>query len=140
MFKKSLTILAVVSFLLIAAGARAGEEGKNPFSLRDQDKKGLSLLDPQRLSLSHSYGLYFSTGKDAKSLALYRSSIRYRLAKPLTVEMDLGYLHHPLFKRGYQQGVLLSRMGIDYRPSPYFNLQINISRNPWLDPWFRGER
>ncbi len=140
MFRKSLTILAVVSFLLVAAGARAGEEGKSSFSLRDQDKKGLSLLDPQRLSLSHSYGLYFSTGKDAKSLALYKSSIRYRLAKPLTVVMDLGYLHRPSFKGSYQKGLLLSHLGIDYRPSPYLNMQINISRNPWFDPWFRGGR
>jgi len=139
MFKKSLTILAMISFILIAFGARAGVEGEDPFSLKDQNRSGVSLLDPQRLSLSHSYGLYFSSGRGTKSLALYRSSIRYHLAQPLTVNMDLGYVHSP-FKGDDQGRFFIPHLGIEYKPNRFFDLRISISRGSLLYPPMGGGR
>ncbi len=139
MFRKQLIGLAIIGLLFVASRAGAGEGGKSSFNLREQGSKGFSLLDPQRLSLTQSYGLYFSTGKGSRNFALYQNSIRYKLAEPLILSMDLGYLHRPL-RGDLRRGFFLSHLGIDYRPNPYFNLQINISRSPWAAPPFRGER
>ena len=134
MSKRLLILLALVS-LLGTGNGRGGEQGQqNLFK-----QQGFSLLDPQRLSLSHSLGFYFSSEKGVQSVALYRSSIRYRLSKPLTISMDLDYLHRRI-KDSYQKRFLLTNLQVDFHPSPWLNLQINVTSSPWVNPLFKGGR
>ena len=63
----------------------------------------LGLLEPERFSMSQRYILGFSSdGRSGHMQGMYLNTIRYRFARPLTLQLRLGYVgSSTLFGAGY---------------------------------------
>jgi hypothetical protein len=98
--------------------------------------KSLMLVDPSRLSISHSLsmsygsaGMYGSGGSSVTGLFL--SHVNYRLADPLHVWMDVGMGFHPGMNAGpgNEPSVIVPGFGLLYQPSEKFRFEV-IVQNP----------
>ncbi len=97
--------------------------------------KSLSLLDPARLRMYHSYTFsYFSGAKTSGSFGIYTTTLKYQLSNPLSLTLSLNYLHQPLSVFGRDDlGVknsILPNFQLHYRPSNSFSLWINVLTFP----------
>jgi len=108
--------------------------------------KTFSLLDPAKLYIRNSYSFsYVSAGKYSGSFGLYQSSIGYQVAKPLYLQVDLGYLHQPFgFKNSIDVGNrFFPNVHMLYRPSENFSLSINVLTGPsnsYNSYWYLEDR
>lgn len=112
------------------------------------DTKSLSLLDPARLRMSHSYTFsYFSGAKTSGSFGVYTTVLKYRLSKPLSLTLSLNYLHQPLSvfqsagsKFGREdlriKNTILPNFQLHYRPNNNFSLWIDVVT--FLAPFYLG--
>ncbi len=99
------------------------------------NNKSLSLLDPARLRMCHSYTFsYFSSGKTSGSLGLYTTAIKYQLSNPLSLTLSLNYLHQPLSVFGRNdprmKNAILPNFQLSYKPNNNFSLWINVLTFP----------
>ena len=83
--------------------------------------QGLSLLDPQRLQMSQSFGLvYSSNGKKGDMVGLYQNLLSYRISPRLNLKVNLGYMHRPLAdsqaSAGLSRQALMTAFQVDFRP------------------------
>lgn len=96
---------------------------------------GLLGLDPNKFSMSHSYSLSFTTfGGNSYNYGLYLNTMKYRLADPLTMYMQIGFQHQP-FGSGLGNGplnneIFISGAGMEYKPSENFKVQFRYSQRP----------
>lgn len=101
----------------------------------ESNNRSFSLLDPQRLKISHSYAFsYFSSGKTSGSFGIYTTTLNYKLSDPLSLTLSLNYLHQPLsvFRQDnlrIKDGIL-PNFQLHYKPSNNFSLWINILTYP----------
>jgi hypothetical protein len=106
--------------------------------------RGLSLLDPSRFSMSHSYTVSFtSSGGEGHMMGLYMNTMNYQFSDPLSVTVHVGYRHQPFAPANTRQledatGVL-SGFELEYRPAKNFFLKIEYGATPYLsNPYFRN--
>jgi hypothetical protein len=83
--------------------------------------QGLSLLDPQRLDMSHSFGLiYSSDGKKGDMVGLYQNLLSYRFSPRLNLRVNLGFMHRPFLNSqastGLNRQALMTAFQVDFRP------------------------
>jgi hypothetical protein len=83
--------------------------------------QGLSLLDPQRLQMSQSFGLvYSSDGKKGDMVGLYQNLLSYRVSPRLNLKVNLGFMHRPLAdsqaSTGLNRQALMTAFQVDFRP------------------------
>lgn len=106
------------------------------------------LLDLSRLSFHQSYSLsYFSGGGYSANQGVYTTSIGYRIADPLYVQVDLGLVHQPSALFGGDTRQLDARVRpnffLRYAPSNKFSLSIDVRTMPAYgfgfgpSPWAR---
>ena len=140
----------ILVFLLVAFPSIAFPQNLGPGSEKsygdesflglDSKSKSLSLLDPSRVKMWHSYTFsYFSGGGGSGNIGLYLNTIEYRPADPLRLQVSLGYLHQPFSVIGnnYSGGKILPNFQLWYNPSSKIYLHINISSIPsWYDQSF----
>jgi len=94
------------------------------------------LFDPSRLQIAQSYSLsYFSGGPaGSRNVGVYMSSIGYRIADPLYVQLDLGVVHSPgaLFGGDGRNldAQILPNFLLSYAPSSKFNLIVDVRTLP----------
>lgn len=93
-------------------------------------------LNPNKFSMSHSYTLSFSTiGGESISQGLYLNTMQYQLSSPLTMYLQLGFLHQPFGDFGQQDlshnQFFLSGAGVEYKPSKHLSLQFEFSQRPY---------
>jgi len=130
----------VVLFALFLLSARTEASETSPGSPKsllrvNSNDKSLSLLDPARLKMYHSYTFsYFSSGKTSGSLGIYTTTIRYRLSDPLSLTLSLNYLHQPLsvFQRndlGIKNRIFPNFL-LNYRPNSNFSFNVKILTFP----------
>ncbi|MFQ5769305.1 MAG: hypothetical protein ACE5HX_02130 [bacterium] len=98
---------------------------------------GLIGLDPNKFSMSHSYSLSFTTfGGHSFSQGLYLNTMKYQLSNPITMYLQVGFLHQPLGDLGQnsllKNQLFLSGAGLEYKPSENFKLQFEFSQQPNL--------
>jgi len=99
-----------------------------------------SLIDLSRLEMKHSYSIsYFSSGGTGTTIAMYMNSIKYRISNPLTLNINLAWVHQPgaLFSqdRGTptDYGKILPSFRLEYRPSEKFYFEIGYhSIHPYM--------
>ena len=101
----------------------------------ESDAKNSSLLDPQRLRISHSYSFsYFSNSNTSGSYGTYTTTLRYQLSNPLSLTLSLNYLHQPLSVFGRNdlkvKNSILPNFQLHYKPSNSFSLWINVLTFP----------
>jgi hypothetical protein len=94
------------------------------------------LFDPTRLKIGQSYSLaYFSGGPaGSQSVGVYTSSIGYRIADPLYVQLDLGVVHSPGALFGGEGRNLDAQIRpnflLSYAPSDKFSLVVDVRTFP----------
>jgi len=97
---------------------------------------GLLGLDPARFSMSQSYTLSFITGGGhSYNQGLYLNTMRYQLSNPLSMFLQLGFVHQPLGSLGennfqQQSEIFVSGVGLEYKPSDNFRMQFEFSQQP----------
>jgi hypothetical protein len=97
---------------------------------------GLLGLDPAKFSMSQSYSLSFVTGGGhTYNQGLYLNTMRYQFSNPLSMYLQLGFVHQPfgnLGEENLKQGsdVFVSGAGLEYKPSENFKLQLEFSQQP----------
>jgi hypothetical protein len=88
-------------------------------------------LDPQRFSMSHSYGLTFTRwGNQSLNYGVYTNRIEYKISNPLTLRTNISILHQPFSMIGgnmnsSQFGVLPS-FQLEYRPSENMRMSLDV--------------
>lgn len=86
------------------------------------------LLDPSRLSMSHTYSMMFSSdGTSGALTGLYLNTLRYRFDAPLLMEVQVGYLHGGggLLGGRMEAGAghfVVPGVKVQYRPSKRFTV------------------
>lgn len=95
----------------------------------------LPFFDLSRFDLSHSYSIgYFSGGGFSGSRAYYSGTLLYRIARPLTLTLNLGILHDPgaIFgdKKFSDNSQFLPSGWLDWRPSDNFRMSIGFETVP----------
>jgi hypothetical protein len=103
----------------------------------------LQFFDLSRFDISHSYSFgYFSGSGFSGSRALYNGTIRYQIANPLTLTLNLGVLHDPgaIFgdKRLSDNSAFLPSGWLDWRPSKNFRMSIGFESLPAIYHYNRG--
>ncbi len=126
-------VALVLLFNTAVAQPYSGERSGDYFS--NLDKPGFSLLDPSRLSTSHSYSFsYFSGNGRSGSIGMLMNSVEYRISNPLKVTFNLGVLHNPSAFIGRSQSgispVMIPGFQLQYRPSRNFLFQMNFQSFP----------
>ena len=147
---KKITILILLSIPLVVS-AQVAPDLKNKSYV---GKSAVSLFDPSKLSMSHSYSLgFYSGGGRSGNIGLYMNSIEYAFSNPLKIRIDLGYLHSPsgLFSGSsstMKNGVIVPGVTIDWRPSKHFNFRLDYRQHPQsydrrqgsdYEPWYPKE-
>jgi len=95
----------------------------------------LPFFDPSRFNLSHSYSIgYFSGSGYSGTQALYNGTVRYQIASPLMLTLNLGVLHDPgaIFgdKKFSDNSRFLPSGWLDWRPSKNFMMSIGFETVP----------
>lgn len=154
--KKCLWLLLVALWLFLPLALAQPQESQfnsddNELLGVKSEAKNFSLLDPRRLSMQHSYTFsYFSNSKFSGSLGVYSTTLNYQLSKPLSLTLNLNYLHQPIsvFRRDNLEikNEILPNFQLRYRPNNNFSLWINVvtfpSPNGWGNEnfWWQRER
>ena len=98
----------------------------------------VSFLNPNRFSMHQSYSLSFASGgTGSASSGVYLNTLSYKLASPLTLSMDMGFytpIHstipgtrqNSLSSPGAGTSMILPRLGLEYKPSDNFSLNLEI--------------
>jgi len=113
----------------------------NPFA-------GLSILDPNKFSMSHSFSMsFFSLDGKGVSQGLYLNTITYQIANPLLFRLQWGIQSYPYnsLAKGhpaFQSGLFLSGAELQYRPNDKFEMKFQIHQMPYYQPydnsWYRN--
>lgn len=96
----------------------------------------LGFIDLTRFKMSQSYGISFYSGDGySGSYAVYRNTIRYQLAKPLMLTLNMNILHDPgaLWNdKPFGQSAKFFPSGyLDWKPSDNFRLSIGFEKRPY---------
>jgi hypothetical protein len=150
---KARTLFIAIFILTLAAAVTAQRSGDFPKSSDYVAKNSsLSLLDPSRLHMSHSYSLmYTSSRAGSYSLGMYLNSIEYQVSDPLKIRIDVAYLHQPGALIGARNnsvidGRILPGISINWQPTKnmFFHIgyrQVPVTyrysnSNPLLDNYY----
>lgn len=92
----------------------------------------LGFLDPSRMTFSHSYTMsYMSTGGEGVMRGLFMESIGYRLSDPVSLTLNLGYLHQPYSSYGpdgvFQSGQFVGGAALTWRPRKDMFLRFEVA-------------
>jgi len=152
MNKKIIIILVLVMVLPIVLSAQLKRQDK-PVEIKKEllqpsnQYLGFNLLDPSRLTMSHSVSMsYFSTGGRGLSQTMYLNTIRYQIATPLMMTLQWGiqnYPHNSFSKDNpaFQSGFFLSGAELKYKPNDKFEVKFQYRSMPGLNnPYYRRDR
>ncbi len=97
-----------------------------------------ALVKSDKFSMSHSYSLsYMSAGKYSGSMGLYLNTMKYQFSDPLTMQVSVGYLHHPfgggikgLNKNPGQGEVFLESASFQYKPTETMSITVDYRQIP----------
>jgi len=133
--KKMILILVCVSGMLFAQNPDGLATGKS--SNIFESPKGFmdSLLDPSKLSISHSYSMSFSRfGNQSLNQGLYLSTIRYQPTDAVEMQLRIGMLHQPFGQSPLNQDtngrVFIQRAMMRYQPTSSMTLTFDYQVLP----------
>ena len=147
---RKLIIALVIVFLMLPSLSSAQLKRQDqPLSIREElikpanDFFGLSILDPSKLSISHSVSMsYFSIGGKGVAQNIYLNTLRYQIAPPLMLTVQWGIRQFPynslakdspLFKNGF----FLSGAELRYKPSDKMEMSIQFNAMPgYYNPYY----
>ena len=145
---KRLMVLFVLLMIPVVGSAQLKRQDQ-PISIKEEllkpanDIFGLSILDPSKLSMSHSISMsYFSIGGRGIAQNLYLNTLRYQIAPPLMLTVQWGIRQFPynsfakdspLFKSGF----FLSGAELRYKPSKNLEMSFQFNSMPtYYSPYY----
>ena len=140
-----LLLLIITSSVLIAQSQNEKSVVFKP-SEGFQKTRGFldQLLDPNKLSISHSYSLsYYTAGGSGYNQGLYLNTINYQFSDPLLMQVRFGYLHQPFGgSNNISEGnnkFFVQRAMLQYRPFKNTTLVIDYQAypSPLMNPYYR---
>jgi len=160
MLERMMRLLVIALLLMPAASFAYGELPDQRVgltlprleqSISSGTSQGLSLLNPERLQMSQSYGMavsYSSGQGKGDLLGLYQNTLSYRFSPRLNVQMGLGFLHRPLAtfseNSATRNQALMTAFQVDYRPfdNIFFHFSYQSlpgigSYDSWTNRWSR---
>jgi hypothetical protein len=153
---KKVIVLAIL-VVMLAAPLYAQRMGNMPLTINEPSKSSFSLLDPNRIHMSQSYSFMYSSSRyGSQSLGLYLNSIEYQVSDPLTIYLDIGYLHNPGALVGSRNeylgdGKIIPAVAVDWKLSNNMFFHFSYREVPgyyyydgYYEPWYersgRGAR
>lgn len=132
-------VLVLALFAFFCAGNSViaqpyADSGKKDY-LSGIAQPGLSIIDPSRISTSHSYSFsYFSNNGHSGSVGMLMNSIEYRVSDPLKITLNLGVMHNPSAFIGQSSNglspTIMPGINVQYRPSENVFLMMNFESIP----------
>ncbi len=155
--KKIALLLAMMLVLSSISYAQFKDDLSNQPSvqsglIRSDDSNGLFLgfLNPANLSMHQTISMSFATmGGQSLSLAMFTSSVAYKISDPLTLSADVSLLNSPYSSLGSKfsqslNGIYLTRAELNYHPTNNFSIDFQFNQNPlyryynpysYYNPW-----
>jgi hypothetical protein len=141
--------LIIVALLFSCSVSQAQFRGREPVKQNVSDnivqQSGPSILgfiDLNKFSMQHSFSMsYNNFGEQSLGLTSYTNSIRYQIAKPLSLRADISMQYSPFnslpqaFKNDLNK-VFLERAQLDYSPSD--DLRISLQYRNYNSGYYRG--
>lgn len=134
-------ILIILVILTLSASAFSQYRDSSQPSLKSrftQPQSGLfGLLNNPNLNMSHYYSMMYSSYSGGSVMqGMYLNSIRYQLSNPLTLNMNLGFMHQPYssYQGGFTDQTNAAFIGgaeLIYRPSKNFILSVGFNNIPY---------
>lgn len=139
-----LKVLAVVGILVPQLLLSQVEDTASPTSISEYLRAGsgyglglkpLGFLDPSRMTFSHSYTMsYLSAGSEGVMRGLFMETIGYRLSDPVSLTLNLGYLHQPYSTYGPEgiskSGAFVGGAALTWRPRDNMFLHFEVANYP----------
>lgn len=104
-------------------------------------------FNPENFKMFHSYSFSYTTfGKSSLALDVYTNSMFYKIADPLTMEVDISLTHSPYNNFGKQfqnqlNGIYVSRAALNWRPSENTLINLEFRNYPTslylMNPYYR---
>lgn len=152
MNKKIVTIFVLILILPTVLSAQLKSQDK-PVQIKNEllqpanEYLGFSLLDPSRLTMSHSVSIsYFSMGGRGMSQTMYLNTLRYQIATPLMMTLQWGIQNYPhnsfaTNNPAFQNGFFLSGAELKYQPNDKFEVRFQYRNMPGLyNPYYSRNR
>lgn len=86
--------------------------------------KGFSIFNPERFKMTHSYSMFYSSGKFGGIGGLYTNAIDYKISDAVNMSFRFGYMFKPgIFNSknnsfsGFNNGIILPNFDLKYQPS-----------------------
>ncbi len=146
-------VLAFTVLIPMLAGAQTDNSSTlrvNDY-LRSGSGYGLGLqpfgfLDASRMTFNHSYSMsYLASGNQGVMRGLFMETIGYRISNPLSLTVNLGYMHQPYSSLGpdglTQEGSFVGGAALTWRPAKNMFLHLEVANypqynyNPYWNPF-----
>jgi hypothetical protein len=135
MMKRMIIILICLSGMVFAQNLGGLETGKSSGIF--ESPKGFldSLLDPSKLSISHSYSMSFTRfGHQSLNQGLYLSTISYQPTDAVEMQLRIGMLHQPFGQSPLNQDsngkIFIQRAMMRYQPTSSMTLTFDYQALP----------
>lgn len=137
-------IKSLLLIVLILSGFAFGQFGRN--EIPDPPIKEMitnrsnsiifGFFNPENFKMTHNFSMsYTNFGSNSIALGVYTNSMFYKIADPLTVQLDISLTHSPYnsfgkqFQNDFNQ-VFISRAQVNWRPSENFHMMIQYRNIP----------
>ncbi len=133
--KRATLFLFLVLPISLSAQFKNQAGGNFASHLRAQSLIQMLGLDPARFSMSQSFTMsYAALGSRTFSQGLYLNTMRYQIAEPLSVALQVGMAGQPLALPGslpmMNNGFFVSGAQLLYRPTQNSMIRLEFSRMP----------
>ncbi len=117
-------------------GVPTDQTKKFQIPLSEGLKQGAGLFDKSRLSLNHTIGITYGSGRLGGLNQYYLSDFSYQVSAPIAIKAQIGFQNNltgtPLYgsANGGRTQVVIPYVGILYQPKPNLRIEIGFSNMP----------
>ncbi len=107
-------------------------------------ESGSSLLNPDRLAMSHSMGFSASSSSDGTGyyLSRYTNHLKYKFNPKLELDLDLNFVNFggmntdsKFSLEDNNSSKVIPEFSLRYKPNDSFMIQVHMQQNSGLYPW-----
>jgi hypothetical protein len=138
MAKKIKYIIVLITILSVVMGQLKSDLSQNnaiPQDLSGSDGSILSLFDPSRFSMNHSFSMsMMSIGKQSIGIASYTNNMNFSLRDNLRVQTYLTFMQPNMISTStqnpYSNSQLYFNTVLDYNPTENTHFQVSFGNYP----------
>lgn len=146
MAKKMKYIIALITMLSVGMGQLKSDLSQNNAIFDNpvgSDNSIMSLFDPSRLSMNHSFGMsMMSIGKQAIGIASYTNNMNFLLRDNLRLQTYMTFMQPQMLSAGsqnpYSNSQLYFNAALDYSPTENTHFQVSFGNYPIYNRYQRS--